>query len=143
MEGSGAEPKTEEVIIRFAHIAHAYVSSDNSKHNIFLLIQQAELLLSTRMLYGHNLEAVGGLVFLVLVDLAHAASFFNILKSIGAVSSALLKGAQTISVFLISAFLFCSSQASQCLTSVKVLSIFLVLCGTLCYGTARQQKRPT
>ncbi len=77
---------------------------------------------------------IGGFLLLVIVDTAHAAAFFTLLKNIGAVASALLKGVQTVIVIALSAVFFCPSEQSQCLNTVKVCSACLVLTGVFCYG---------
>lgn len=49
--------------------------------------------------------------------------------------AALLKGLQTVAVVLSSAALFCSKEEdTQCLTVMKLLSLVLVLSGTLLFG---------
>ena len=83
---------------------------------------------------GNIYYIIGGFALLVLVDTIHAASFFTLLKNIGAVASALLKGLQMVIVIALSAFFFCSKESSQCLTVSKVLSALLVLSGVICYG---------
>jgi len=75
-----------------------------------------------------------GFVALFLLDAVHAAAFFLLLKQIGAVGSALLKGAQAVVVVILSAIFFCSKEESQCLTSAKAGSIVLVLSGTIWYA---------
>lgn len=78
---------------------------------------------------------LGGFVLLTLIDTAHAAAFFTLLKNIGAVASALLKGIQAVVVILLSALFFCSSEGEgQCLTLNKVVSAALVLSGVFVYG---------
>jgi len=86
---------------------------------------------------GNNLShIIGGFLLLVIVDAAHAAAFFALLKNIGAVASALLKGVQAIVVIALSALFFCPAEPSQCITSVKVLSALLVLTGVFLYGVS-------
>ena len=75
-----------------------------------------------------------GFFALVVIDTIHAAAFFSLLKKLGAVPSALLKGVQTIAVVGISAMAFCGTEESQCLTSMKAISIVTVLSGVICYG---------
>lgn len=77
---------------------------------------------------------ISGFFLLVLIDTAHAAAFFILLKNIGAVASALLKGVQAVVVISLSALFFCSREQSQCLTTIKVMSACLVLGGVFCYG---------
>ena len=78
---------------------------------------------------------LGGFTLLILIDAAHAAAFFTLLKNIGAVASALLKGIQAVVVILLSALFFCSSEGDgQCLTWNKIASATLVLSGVFAYG---------
>ena len=92
---------------------------------------------------GNIYYIIGGFGLLVLVDTIHAASFFTLLKNIGAVASALLKGLQMVIVIALSAIFFCSRESTQCLTTSKVLSALLVLSGVICYGvgSGRQNER--
>jgi hypothetical protein len=77
-----------------------------------------------------------GFWLLVLVDAGHAASFFALLSTLGAVSAALMRGLQTVAVFVSSALLFCAVEETQCITPVKMTSIIFVLAGTLGYAAA-------
>mmetsp|Transcript_4579 Transcript_4579/g.6958 ORF Transcript_4579/g.6958 Transcript_4579/m.6958 type:complete len:188 (-) Transcript_4579:10-573(-) len=85
-----------------------------------------------------------GFSMLLLVDGIHAGTFFLILEQVGAVGSALLKGMQTVAVVLLSAVFFCGIETAQCLSFVKVISIVLVISGTICYaiGKAHQTSPP-
>jgi len=74
------------------------------------------------------------LSLLVLVNLAHAASFFKIVEQIGALGSALLKGVQAVTVVAIGALIFCRNEKSQCLNTTKALSASLVIFGTIGYA---------
>jgi hypothetical protein len=82
-----------------------------------------------------------GFLSLVLIDTIHAAAFFTLLKTLGAVASALLKGIQAIAVVGISAIVFCQTEKSQCLTTVKTLSIVSVLSGVICYGLGSKEHK--
>ncbi len=83
---------------------------------------------------GNLSYVIGGFILLVIVDAVHAAAFFTLLKDIGAVASALLKGLQMVVVIALSAFFFCAKESSQCLTPSKALSALFVLSGVVCYG---------
>jgi len=48
----------------------------------------------------------------------------------------LMKGIQTVAVFVSSAFLFCAIEEAQCITPPKFGSIVAVLLGTLIYSLA-------
>lgn len=80
------------------------------------------------------ISILSGFLLLVVIDTLHAAAFFTLLKNIGAVGSALLKGIQTVVVIVLSALLFCGREESQCLNWNKVLSASLVLGGVFLYA---------
>lgn len=72
---------------------------------------------------------------LIAVNALHAASFFRLIADLGATSSALMKGVQTVLVFCVSAALFCSVDDAQCPSVLKAVSALLVVCGVVVYGT--------
>lgn len=78
--------------------------------------------------------AAMGFISLVFVDLLHAVAFFTLLKNLGAMASALLKGVQAIVVIALSAVFYCPIEESQCLTWLKALSATIVLSGVVGYG---------
>ena len=84
---------------------------------------------------------LAGVCCLVLVNACHAAAFFALLARIGAVGAALLKGLQTVGVFVASAALFCEAEAAQCITFTRVGSIVVVLLGTLLYADPHESAR--
>lgn len=86
-------------------------------------------------------KAIFGFVALVFVDAVHAGAFFTLLKNLGAVASALLKGVQAIVVIALSSILYCPTEASQCLTLMKAVSAIVVLTGVIMYGGGRQLKQ--
>ena len=71
---------------------------------------------------------------MLMVDAFHSAAFFLMLKQIGAVGSALLKGVQSVAVVILSAIFFCPYEETQCLTTFKALSVVLVLSGSFLYA---------
>lgn len=71
------------------------------------------------------------------VNCLHAACFFDLIGAIGSVSAAVLKGVQTVSVYALSALLFCQYQQSQCFTPVKALSMVIVVVGTSLYSLSK------
>ena len=79
-------------------------------------------------------DFVKGFTFMLLVDAFHSAAFFLMLKQIGAVGSALLKGIQSVAVVILSAIFFCPHEEAQCITTVKSISVILVLSGTFLYA---------
>lgn len=97
-----------------------------------------------------TLDVFYGFGLLLLVDAIHAASFFGLLSSIGAVASALLKGVQVVVVVTLSAMLYCqntisdmtvSDESQQCLTLSKSISVFFVLLGLMCYGLSSSKQK--
>jgi drug/metabolite transporter (DMT)-like permease len=79
-------------------------------------------------------KAAFGFCALVVIDAVHSGAFFTLLKNIGAVASALLKGVQMIVVVALSAVLYCPTERSQCLTWIKAISAVIVLSGVMGYG---------
>ena len=89
-------------------------------------------------------DFVKGFTFMLLVDAFHSAAFFLMLKQIGAVGSALLKGIQSVAVVILSAIFFCPHEEAQCITTVKSISVVLVLSGTFLYaaGSSVEDESP-
>ncbi|KAL7546697.1 hypothetical protein ACHAWF_010027 [Thalassiosira exigua] len=79
-------------------------------------------------------ELTKGFITMLLVDSVHSAAFFLMLRQIGAVGSALLKGTQSVSVVALSAVFFCPHEKTQCLTVVKGVSVVLMLSGMFLYA---------
>jgi drug/metabolite transporter (DMT)-like permease len=73
-------------------------------------------------------------IMLILVNFIHAFCFFNLLGSIGATTTGVLKGVQTVIVFILSHFAFCSLQRSQCFTIDKGASLVIVVIGIIGYS---------
>ncbi|CAK0865183.1 unnamed protein product [Prorocentrum cordatum] len=94
-----------------------------------------------RTSWGHAFLLLGGLA---VGNFVHAATFFYLLTSIGAVSTGLLKSLQAVAVFCLSHLLYCGRDPSQCFTPVKGTSLLVVVCGMLCYvaATGASQIRP-
>ena len=88
---------------------------------------------------AHYHQAVIGFLALILIDAVHAVCFFTLLKNLGAVASALLKGVQAIVVVALSAMFYCPTEKSQCLTWIKAISAIIVLSGVTGYGFASKQ----
>uniref|UniRef100_A0A7S0B7D9 Sugar phosphate transporter domain-containing protein n=1 Tax=Pyrodinium bahamense TaxID=73915 RepID=A0A7S0B7D9_9DINO len=86
---------------------------------------------------GTSLEAALALLgSLALGNFVHAAAFFYLLARIGAVSAGVAKALQAVAVFLLSHVLYCSQDASQCLTPIKSTSLIVVVSGALVYAGA-------
>ena len=84
-------------------------------------------------------KAAFGFCALVVIDAVHSGAFFTLLKNIGAVASALLKGVQMIVVVALSAILYCPTEKSQCLTWIKAISAIIVLSGVMGYGLGNKK----
>jgi drug/metabolite transporter (DMT)-like permease len=72
--------------------------------------------------------------FLVVVNLVHGLCFYHLIKSVGSTTTGILKGVQSVMVFVISHFAFCSLQRSQCFTRSKGASLVVVVCGVTFYS---------
>jgi len=96
---------------------------------------------TTSMESKNNMSlVVVGFIGLLLVDALHAASFFSLLSSLGAIGSALLKGVQTIIVVILSGIFFCSVDTpQQCMTVSKGLSMFIILSGVFTFAFGKKQ----
>lgn len=73
-------------------------------------------------------------IFLIFVSFLHALTFYWLLGQVGCVDAGIMKGCQSVAVFVISHFAFCSVQASQCFTSHKATALVIVIVGVLIYG---------
>ncbi|PHJ15098.1 transporter permease protein [Cystoisospora suis] len=63
----------------------------------------------------------------------HSSTLWYIVKRLGAVTTGVLKGAKTASVFLLGHIFFCHLQPSQCLTPVKSMSAAVCIAGVVLY----------
>ena len=73
---------------------------------------------------------------LALVNGAHALAFFHLLRRVGAVSSAVLKGVQLLLVFAASVLFFCRFQPTQCFSWPKAAGVGVVAAGLVVYARA-------
>ena len=71
---------------------------------------------------------------LVIVNFIHGVCFYHLIKSVGSTTTGILKGVQSVMVFVISHFAFCAFQRSQCFTTSKGASLVVVVCGVSCYS---------
>lgn len=81
-------------------------------------------------------------VSLVFSHFLHSYLYFVLLGKSGAVTTGVIQSIRAISVFFLSSALYCSDDASQCLTSPKVASCLVVVMGILLYSvfTSQAQK---
>jgi len=87
------------------------------------------------LLHGNVQLIFFSFFFLVLDCLAHALCFYNLLGSVGSVTTGVMKGVQTVLVFVFSHFFFCKIQQSQCFTVEKGFSLVTVVFGVLLYSS--------
>lgn len=80
---------------------------------------------------------------LVAVDLFHMFCQYTIVPRLGSVSVGIGKSISSITVFILSHFLFCGYQASQCIDVWKSISLGVVVAGVLIYtvGVVRRVKK--
>mmetsp|Transcript_2398 Transcript_2398/g.4203 ORF Transcript_2398/g.4203 Transcript_2398/m.4203 type:complete len:468 (-) Transcript_2398:37-1440(-) len=63
----------------------------------------------------------------------HAITYFDLMANVGAIPIGVMNAVRAVSVFAVSAFLFCERQTSQCYTSQKGLATIVVVSGALAY----------
>eukprot|EP00667_Euglena_gracilis_P014300 EG_transcript_14808 len=83
---------------------------------------------------------------LVLDNAFHAAAYFFMLHSIGAVSAGIMKGVRAVAVFVLSATIFCSIDSNQCIVLtenghlgtgvLKCFAMYMVIRGVFAYSVA-------
>lgn len=83
---------------------------------------------------GNSAVIIFAYIFLTIVDLIHALSFFHLIDLIGATTTGLLKSIQSVSIFIVSHFAFCSTQKSQCFSFGKGAAVATVVVGVICYS---------
>jgi drug/metabolite transporter (DMT)-like permease len=71
---------------------------------------------------------------LVLSGFLHSLTYFRLLGSVGSVSTGILNSLRAISVFGMSALLFCNNHPNQCFTLNKGASAVVVICGVLFFS---------
>lgn len=107
---------------------------------VYTLPHYNELLLEPiQQKNGNFVEIELAFAMLIFVCFIHAIAFYSLLQRIGAVSTGVMKGIQTISVFVISHFAFCKYQESQCFTRLRGASLILVIIGIFCYINASRK----
>ncbi|RYH17551.1 DMT family transporter [archaeon] len=74
-------------------------------------------------------------IVLTIIAGIHAVTFYQLLGSIGSVSTGVCKGVQSVAIFIGSHFVFCSVQHSQCFSATKGCSLVMVTVGVVLYST--------
>lgn len=73
-------------------------------------------------------------IVLAVSSLVHAVTFFSLIQRVGSTTTGVLKGVQSVLVFVLSHYLFCSVSQAQCFTETKGVSLGLVLLGVFLYS---------
>lgn len=73
-------------------------------------------------------------IMLALSSYAHTITFFNLMGSVGSISTGILQSLRAVSVFIISHLLFCDTHANQCYNAAKGLSTVVVVLGILYFS---------
>jgi len=72
---------------------------------------------------------------LILSGFFHSVTFFRLLGSVGSVSTGILQSLRAVSVFAISAVLFCGqAHPNQCFNIFKGISTVVVVCGIMYFS---------
>eukprot|EP00668_Euglena_longa_P018853 GGOE01023500.1.p2 GENE.GGOE01023500.1~~GGOE01023500.1.p2 ORF type:complete len:158 (-),score=3.20 GGOE01023500.1:257-730(-) len=89
---------------------------------------------------------------LVLDNALHAAAYFFMLHSIGAVSAGIMKGVRGVAVFILSATIYCSIDPKQCIVLtenghlgtgvLKCFAMYMVIRGIFAYSVAPRANPP-
>ena len=82
-------------------------------------------------------------ICLITVNFIHGICFFYMLKIVGSTTTGILKGIQSVLVFIISHFAFCGLQESQCFTVAKGLALIVVVLGVFCYSSYKLEEMPS
>jgi len=80
-------------------------------------------------------------VFLFISGWIHSGTLWYLIKNVGAVSSGVLKGLKVALVFVVSHFLFCELQPSQCLNVHSTCSAVVCVAGVMLYSYATSKVR--
>lgn len=95
-------------------------------------------------LFVHPMESSGGeywkifatYLLLILIDWAHLYAQFTAVVSVGSVVVGINKAISSIGVFILSHFIFCKVDSSECIDLFKILSLCFVISGVILYTTA-------
>jgi len=96
---------------------------------------------------GVMLHIVAAYSILVVSSLMHSICFFSLIQRVGSTTTGVLKGLQSVLVFVLSHYFFCGiQQPMQCFTNTKGISLGLVLFGCFFYSyfsEADDQEQPS
>eukprot|EP01039_Chlorochromonas_danica_P000732 gene732-796_t len=85
--------------------------------------------------HGGSVKTVlGSYLLLTILAGVHGMIFYELLGSIGSVSTGVCKGVQSVLVFIVSHWAFCSLKASECFSRTKALSLLIVSLGVYLYS---------
>jgi hypothetical protein len=111
------------------------VASRMGSHQMIFLIGWNVVLYMVGIASSPPLGALPWLSLLTMNQALHAMAFFSMIRRLGAVGSAVLKGFLALCVFGIAAWLFCDDgHAEECLSPLKVLSMIVVFMGGIIYA---------
>eukprot|EP01090_Pellita_catalonica_P021523 TRINITY_DN8085_c0_g1_i5.p1 TRINITY_DN8085_c0_g1~~TRINITY_DN8085_c0_g1_i5.p1 ORF type:complete len:393 (-),score=24.87 TRINITY_DN8085_c0_g1_i5:339-1517(-) len=71
---------------------------------------------------------------LVIAAFLHCITYYTLLSSLGATSTGVLQSLRAVSVFGMSAWLFCETHHAQCFNTYKGISTFFVVMGILFFS---------
>ena len=77
-------------------------------------------------------------VLLSTAAMVHSLCFFILLGQMGSTSTGITKAVQSAIVFVSSHFAYCSTQKSQCFSTLKGISLTVVLFGVLLYSSGHE-----
>eukprot|EP01114_Cavostelium_apophysatum_P020640 TRINITY_DN6975_c0_g1_i1.p1 TRINITY_DN6975_c0_g1~~TRINITY_DN6975_c0_g1_i1.p1 ORF type:complete len:343 (+),score=23.41 TRINITY_DN6975_c0_g1_i1:254-1282(+) len=77
---------------------------------------------------------------LLLSAFGHAVTYFRLMGSVGAVSTGILQALRAVSVFFISAVLFCDKHSNQCFNKYKGLATLMVVLGILLFPSGKNNE---
>lgn len=75
-------------------------------------------------------------IFYILTCFAHLLAQFTAVVNVGAVTVGINKAVSSIGVFVLSDIFFCRTQSNNCITTFKVISLVIVVCGVFAYTIA-------
>eukprot|EP00761_Pharyngomonas_kirbyi_P014960 gb/GECH01014991.1/.p1 GENE.gb/GECH01014991.1/~~gb/GECH01014991.1/.p1 ORF type:complete len:347 (+),score=22.07 gb/GECH01014991.1/:1-1041(+) len=90
---------------------------------------------------GNPVTCIILIASLIVSALLHSASYYFLMKSLGAISIGVMQGIRAVGVFALSALLFCSQRThAQCFTVGKAVSTIFVVSGVVIYSYTGNQR---